>query len=241
MPDLHHLLLFIAAGLVLNLTPGPDVMFIVANAVRGGLRAGVAAALGIGAGCLVHVTAAAAGVSALLAASSAAFSVLKWVGALYLVWVGVKMLRGALKRPAGGAAAGAVAASEMIAVSAGGAGAGRQLDSKSVEPAAAGWSVFRRGFLTNVLNPKVALFFLAFVPQFIAPGTAHPGWVFAVLGLLFTFNGLLVCLGWALVAAWAARRAGALRRGMRWLDGVAGSLFIAFGMKLALTDAPVAR
>ena len=129
----------------------------------------------------------------------------------------------------------------MIAVSAGGAGAGRQFDSKSVEPAAAGWSVFRRGFLTNALNPKVALFFLAFVPQFIAPGTAHPGWVFAVLGLLFTFNGLLVCLGWALVAAWAARRAGALRRGMRWLDGVAGSLFIAFGMKLALTDAPVAR
>ncbi|WP_448254123.1 LysE family translocator [Ottowia oryzae] len=241
MPDLHHLLLFIAAGLVLNLTPGPDVMFIVANAVRGGLRAGVAAALGIGAGCLVHVTAAAAGVSALLAASSAAFSVLKWVGALYLVWVGVQMLRGALKRAAGGAAAGAVAASEMIAVSAGGAGAGRQFDSKSVEPAAAGWSVFRRGFLTNALNPKVALFFLAFVPQFIAPGTAHPGWVFAVLGLLFTFNGLLVCLGWALVAAWAARRAGALRRGMRWLDGVAGSLFIAFGMKLALTDAPVAR
>ena len=240
MPDLHHLLLFIAAGLVLNLTPGPDVMFIVANAVRGGLRAGVAAALGIGAGCLVHVTAAAAGVSALLAASSAAFSVLKWVGALYLVWVGVKMLRGALKRAAGGAAAGAVNASEMIAVSAGGAGAAGQFNSKSVEPAA-GWSVFRRGFLTNALNPKVALFFLAFVPQFIAPGTAHPGWVFAVLGLLFTFNGLLVCLGWALVAAWAARRAGALRRGMRWLDGVAGSLFIAFGMKLALTDAPVAR
>ena len=241
MPDLHHLLLFIAAGLVLNLTPGPDVMFIVANAVRGGLRAGVAAALGIGAGCLVHVTAAAAGVSALLAASSAAFSVLKWVGALYLVWVGVQMLRGALRRPAGGAAAGAADASEMIAASAGGAGAAGQFDSKSVEPAAAGWSVFRRGFLTNALNPKVALFFLAFVPQFIAPGTSRPGWVFAVLGLLFTFNGLLVCLGWALVAAWAARRAGALRRGMRWLDGVAGSMFIAFGVKLALTDAPVAR
>ena len=117
MPDLHHLLLFITAGLVLNLTPGPDVMFIVANAVRGGLRAGVAAALGIGAGCLVHVTAAAAGVSALLAASSAAFSVLKWVGALYLVWVGVKMLRGALKRPAGGAAAGAVASMTAAGIS----------------------------------------------------------------------------------------------------------------------------
>ena len=240
MPDLHHLLLFIAAGLVLNLTPGPDVMFIVANAVRGGLRAGVAAALGIGAGCLVHVTAAAAGVSALLAASSTAFSVLKWVGALYLVWVGVQMLRGALKRPAAPAAAGADT-SKRIAAGADGAGAEGQSDVKSTapaQPAASGGSVFRRGFLTNALNPKVALFFLAFVPQFIAPGTAHPGWVFGVLGLLFTFNGLLVCLGWALVAAWAARRADALRRGMRWLDGVAGGLFMAFGVKLALTDAP---
>lgn len=243
MPDLHHLLLFIAAGLVLNLTPGPDVMFIVANAVRGGLRTGVAAALGIGAGCLVHVTAAAAGVSALLAASGAAFSALKWVGALYLVWVGVQMLRSALKRPAAGASSGAHETTELIADGEGRESAGGRFVSESAapgRPAAAGWSVFRRGFLTNALNPKVALFFLAFVPQFIAPGTAHPGWVFGVLGLLFTFNGLLVCLGWALVAAWAARRASALRRGLRWLDGVAGSLFIAFGVKLALTDAPVA-
>ena len=96
MPDLHHLLLFIAAGLLLNLTPGPDVMFIVASAVRGGLRAGVAAALGIGAGCLVHVAAAALGVSALLLASGTALAALKWLGALYLVWMGAQMLRAAL-------------------------------------------------------------------------------------------------------------------------------------------------
>ena len=102
-------------------------------------------------------------------------------------------------------------------------------------------AVWRRGFLTNVLNPKVALFFLAFVPQFIAPGTAQKAWVFLALGLLFTVNGLLVCIGWALAAAWAARRAGALQRATRRLDGVAGGLFIAFGIKLALTDAPVAR
>ena len=249
MPDLHHLLLFIAAGVVLNLTPGPDVMFIVANAVRAGARVGLAAACGIAAGCLVHVAAAALGVSALLAASQTAFAALKWIGALYLVWVGLQMLRGALRWPAQGEGA-ADASSEHAmnteAARAGGSRADGRFDSKirhdGLPPAVAAppsvGPMLRRGFLTNVLNPKVALFFLAFVPQFIAPGTAHPGWAFAALGLLFTFNGLLVACGWALVAAWAARRAGALQRGLRWLDGVAGGLFIAFGVKLALTEAP---
>ena len=247
MPDFHHLILFMAAGLALNLTPGPDVMFIVANAVRGGLRVGMAAALGIAAGCLVHVAAAALGVSALLAASQTAFTLLKWVGALYLVWVGLQMLRGALRRPAPAASASPQAdqiATETVADGAGGRSASGALGHQQGElpatmaPPASVLPVLRRGFLTNVLNPKVALFFLAFVPQFIAPGAAHPGWVFLVLGLIFTVNGLLVCIGWALVAAWAARRAGALQRAMRWLDGVAGGLFVAFGVKLALTDAP---
>ena len=223
MPDTSHLLLFLAAGLLLNLTPGPDMLFIVANAVRAGVRAGVAAALGISAGCLVHVAAAALGVSALLAASSAAFGVLKWLGAVYLVWVGVQMLRAALRPDA----------SIKIAADAGTTATGARNDSEiSLR------TVFRRGFLTNVLNPKVALFFLAFVPQFIAPGTAQPGWVFLALGLLFTANGLVVCIGWALAAAWAARRAGAVQRVTRWLDGLGGAVFIAFGVKLALTEAP---
>lgn len=223
MPDAQHLLIFMAAGLVLNLTPGPDVMFIIANAVRGGLRAGLAAALGISAGCLVHVAAAALGVSALLAASATAFAVLKWVGAVYLVWVGVQMLRGALR----------LNATKLVASNNTSTSAGGQFSAQI--PVA---TVFRRGFLTNVLNPKVALFFLAFVPQFIAPGTAHTGWVFLALGGLFTFNGLLVCAGWAVAAAWAAQRAGALQRALRWLDGVAGGLFVAFGVRLALTDLP---
>ncbi len=226
MPDLHQLLLFLAAGLVLNLTPGPDVMLIVANAVRAGARAGVAAALGISAGCLVHVAAAALGVSALLAASSAAFGVLKWLGALYLVWVGAQMLRSALMGHA----------SRAVAVGAGAAGAGCGTGSEL--PLSA---VFRSGFLTNVLNPKVALFFLAFVPQFIAPGTANAGWVFLALGLLFTAGSLVVCIGWALAASWAARRAGALQRVLRWLDGVAGGVFVAFGVRLAFTDSPTGR
>ena len=101
-------------------------------------------------------------------------------------------------------------------------------------------TVFRRGFLTNVLNPKVALFFLAFVPQFIAPGTARTGGVFLALGLIFTANGLLVSIGWALAAAWLAGRTQALARVTRWMDGVAGAVFIAFGIKLALSEAPAA-
>ena len=151
---------------------------------------------------------------------------LKWLGAVYLVWVGVQMLRSAMGQDA----------PVKIAVGAYLAGAEGRFDTESALAI-----VFRRGFLTNVLNPKVALFFLAFVPQFIAPGTARPGGVFLLLGLLFTVNGLLVCIGWALAAVWAARRAGALQRALRWLDGVAGGLFIVFGVRLALTQAPGAR
>ena len=223
MPDLHTLMLFIAAGLLLNLTPGPDVMYISAHAMRSGLRAGAVAALGISAGCVVHIAAAALGLSALLAASSTAFALLKWVGAVYLAWVGVQMLRAALRKQA----------INKIAVGADGTSATGRFDLNLPLR-----TVFRRGFLTNVLNPKVALFFLAFVPQFIAPGTAHPGAVFLALGLIFTANGLLVCVGWALAAAWAARRAGALKRAMRWLDGLAGALFVAFGVRLALAELP---
>ena len=211
----HQWLLFIAAGVLLNLTPGPDVFFIIAHAARRGVRAGVVAALGISAGCCVHVLAAAVGVSALVAASATAFGVLKWLGAIYLVYVGTRMVIAGLGSSGPSGARGGVADALVPLV-----------------------TVFRRGFLTNVLNPKVALFFLAFVPQFIAPGSAHAPAMFLLLGLLFTFNSTLVNTGWACAAAWAARRAGAMQRAMRWLDGVAGSLFIGFGVKLALTDAP---
>ncbi|HYP71368.1 MAG TPA: LysE family translocator, partial [Variovorax sp.] len=142
MPDTPALLAFIAAGLLLNLTPGPDVFYIVNHSLRSGVRAGLVAALGITAGCCVHIAAAAIGVSALVAASATAFAVLKWVGAAYLVYVGATML---LARGKPASVPGAVAAPVSVSL----------------------WSVFSRGFLTNTLNPKVALFFLAFVPQFI--------------------------------------------------------------------------
>ena len=163
MLGIHDLWLFVASGLLLNLTPGADTLFIATRSAALGWRFGVAAALGICTGCLVHVLAAALGLSAILATSPLAFTVVKWVGAAYLVYMGLNLL---LQRQQAGQAPRALA------------------------PAA--WSsVFVQGFLTNVLNPKVALFFLAFVPQFIAPAAPQKALAFLVLGGIFTFNSLL--------------------------------------------------
>ncbi|QTN30343.1 LysE family translocator [Rhodoferax sp. AJA081-3] len=239
---IDQLVLFVAAGLLLNLTPGPDVLYIVSNALRGGARVGMVAALGITAGCFVHIFAAAVGVSALMAASATAFTVLKWLGAAYLVYVGVRLLFSK--------------ADDAIKLEAHGVDTTGAIGSKHYK------TIFLRGFWTNVLNPKVALFFLAFLPQFIAPTVEHKPLAFLLLGLLFNFNGLWVNIGWALAAARltqymqkAARRRAAPKAGesprgaatreaeerggpLRWLDRVAGAMFVAFGIKLALTESP---
>ena len=214
MPDTPQLLMFIAAGWLLNLTPGPDVLYIVTNALRSGVRAGVVAALGIVSGCFVHVFAAALGVGALLATSAAAFTALKWIGAAYLMWMGVKLLfaKGGSSIVPGDAAHTKVPADFV--------------------------RIYLRGFLTNVLNPKVALFFLAFVPQFIAPGTPDKVTAFLLLGLLSNLNSLPINFGYAWLAGWASNRVGAVQRTMHWMDRAAGAMFIGFGLKLAMSDNP---
>src|SRR5262249_13739892 len=136
--------IFVLAGLLLNVTPGPDTAYIVGRSAQLGWRGGATAALSIGAGCFVHITAAALGLSAILATSAFAFSVVKWMGAVYLVYIGVRMLT----------ARGPDAPSDRTD------GPRRGVSLRTV---------FWQGFLTNVLNPKVALFFLAFLPQFIRP------------------------------------------------------------------------
>ena len=214
MPDTTQLLMFMAAGWLLNLTPGPDVLYIVSSALKSGVRGGMVAALGIVSGSFVHVLAAALGVGALLATSATAFTVLKWVGAVYLVWMGVKLLR-------------AKAGSSVVPVP--GAVEG--------QPESLG-RIFRQGFLTNVLNPKVALFFLAFVPQFLAPGTENKVTAFLLLGLLFNLNSLPINFGYAWLAGWAAGRVGAVQRALRVMDRAAGVMFIGFGLRLALSDPP---
>lgn len=214
MPEIHQLLLFIGAGILLNLTPGPDVLYIVTNSLRSGARAGVVAALGINAGCFVHIFAAALGVGALLAASVTAFIVLKWAGAAYLAWIGAKLLF----------AKQSTVRTDLAQVA-------------RSQPALPLRRVFMGGFWTNTLNPKVAIFFLAFVPQFIPSGVEHKAIAFIALGALFNVNSVFVNAGWALAAAWMARR-DAVQRGMQWLDRIAGAMFVAFGLKLALTDNP---
>ena len=224
MPDAQQLWMFVMAGVLLNLTPGPDVLFIVNQSLRGGTRAGLVAACGITAGCFLHVGAAAVGVGALLATSAAAFNAVKWLGVTYLMWIGLRLLWTSAK-PTG------------VDWHAGSALAIQGLGNSLPEATGLRW-VFLKAFATNALNPKVALFFLAFVPQFIPVGAPDPAWTFVWLGCLFNFNGLLICMAWALAASWLSKRTRLLQRGLQNLDRLAACLFIGFGLKLALTDAP---
>lgn len=214
MAGIQHLWLFVVSGLLLNITPGPDSLFIMARSASQGWRAGLVACWGVGSGVLVHVGAAALGLSALLATSAMAFTVVKIAGAAYLVWIGLGMLR---RRQAADAATAAVDATVADA------------------PRAVPYrQIFRQGFLTNVLNPKVALFFLAFVPQFIAPDAASKPLAFLLLGAIFDFNGMLWCHALALFTAFASHKLQVGAAAGRWLSRAIGAMFVALGVRLAL-------
>ena len=205
LPDPHTLLLFLSAALALNLTPGPDMLYVAGRSAAEGRGAGIAAALGIGAGTLVHIAVVALGLAALLAAVPLAYAVVQLTGAGYLGWLGVQALRQrAPEAPA------------------------------SAPPPASRWGAFRQGALTNILNPKVALFFLAFLPQFVEAGRGSPAVQAIALGLLFDISGTLVNLAVALGASSAARRLRAHGRTALLLQRATGVLFIALGVRLAL-------
>ena len=206
MFGIHDLPLFIVSGLLLNITPGADSLYIVTRSVTQGTRAGVAAVLGISTGCYVHIFAAALGLSALLSTSASVFMLVKLVGAAYLVYVGISLLR---HRPS------------------------TVPDSPAPVSPLPLRKIFTQGFFTNVLNPKVALFFLAFVPQFIEPAAPSKTLAFVVLGVIFNVNGTL----WCLFLAWSAARIGSLgvgRKATTCLSRGTGALFIALGLHLAL-------
>ena len=206
---IHELWLFVLSGLLLNITPGPDTAYIIGRSVQFGWRGGAAAAIGICCGCLVHVFGAAIGLSALLMASSTAFAVLKLAGAAYLLLTGIQML---LSRPQPIGEAAAVTETSLS-------------------------RVFWQGALTNVLNPKVALFFLAFLPQFVAADSGHKTLAFLALGMIFISTGTLWCLG---IAAFAARAASRIRQSanvMAWINRVLGGLFVYLGIRVAMLEA----
>jgi threonine/homoserine/homoserine lactone efflux protein len=207
MFGIHDYWLFIGTGILLNLTPGQDTMFILGRSLGGGLRAGIASAFGIAVGSICHTLAAALGFSAIIATSAIAFTIVKLLGAAYLIFLGARMLLS--RAPAQGDDFGAPA--------------------KASQP----WSCFRQGILTNVLNPKVALFFLAFLPQFIDPSSPAKPLAFLALGATFITTGLAWCL---VLAGTAARlRSFFLRnRNVRtMIDRVIGTLFLTLGLRLA--------
>lgn len=205
--DLAHWTAFLIAAVLLNLSPGPDMAFMLGQTVRGGARAGCAAMLGIWTGALGHVALAVAGLSAIVAASATAFAVVKWVGVAYLVWLGVQSLRSR-----GGLA-------ETVADGPPGL-----------------WPIYRQGVLIDLLNPKVAIFFLAFLPQFVTP-EAGPAWAQLLLhGVLIivvaaAIEPPLILLGGRVTAALRSSRRVAL-----WLDRSLGALFLALAARLAFQE-----
>ncbi len=200
--------MFVTAGLILNITPGADVLYITNRSAIQGSKAGVVAALGIGAGCVVHVLAAALGLSMILVSSSLAFSVIKYLGAAYLLYLGVttflslKQKESEKPRPA------------------------------TVLPLA---KIFWQAALINVLNPKVALFFMALLPQFVSPAAEHPALAFLFLGVLFNVNGTLVNILFALFTSTLALKIKAGSTLPRLLKSLVGTIFVALGIRLALT------
>lgn len=203
----EQLLAFLTAAILLTLSPGPDNLMVLGIGMAKGRIRGMAFGLGCALGCLSHTLLAALGVSALVAASPLAFTVLKTGGGLYLAWLGLHAIR-----------------------SRGGASAGHAGEAEASAPA-----LFLRGVIANAINPKVVLFFLALLPQFVAAGRGHASLQIALLGLVFTAQAAVLfgLLGWfsGAVGGWLSRRP---RAGL-WLDRLAGTIFIALGLRLIFT------
>ena len=206
--SLIHWTTFLTAAVLLNLSPGPDIAFILGQTVRGGRRSGFAAMFGIWTGAFGHVLMAAAGLSVILATSALAFSVVKWAGAAYLIWLGISALRSG----------------------------GGSFVSEDIKGATNLTSIYKQGAMVGLLNPKVAIFFLAFLPQFVVEG-AGPIWAQMFL------HGCLIIIVAALIepplVIAGERLTSKLRSNPRiglWMDRSLGAIFIALGTRLALEE-----
>ena len=207
MFGIHDFPLFLASGILLNLAPGPDTAYILGRSIAQGRTAGIASAFGISVGSIFHTCAAALGLSAFLATSAWAFSAIKLIGGGYLVFLGIKLI---------------LEHGEQFCVPSG----FRRFNSGAA---------FRQGVLTNLLNPKVALFFLAFLPQFIDPASTAKIPAFLALGLTFVATGTIWCMILAWFAAAFSQRLRANRKISQWLNRAIGSLFVFLGVRLAAT------
>lgn len=201
----QHLTLFIVSGLLLNLTPGQDTLYIVGRTMSQGRRAGLLSVLGIVSGSIIHTLAAGFGLSAILATSALAFTVIKLAGAAYLIFLGVTMVIDRTTAPA----------------------VPREFQRED------DGAICRAGLLTNVLNPKVALFFMAFLPQFVDPAAGHRILPFLFLGGVFIFNGTVWCLVLVAAASVMSRRLRESPSMAVLLRRVTGVMFVGLGARLA--------
>jgi threonine/homoserine/homoserine lactone efflux protein len=207
--DIRQFLVFALASLVLNITPGNDMIYVAGRSTGQGIKAGVISSLGIFAGCLVHILAATLGLSSIIAGSASAFTIVKYTGAAYLIYLGIRSFFSKSRNP---------------------------ILNTGVTTKQSSGNIFWQGVLTNVLNPKVALFFLAFLPQFVDIGSSHPQLIILLLGLWFNAGGLLVNVLVAFLFGkmgdWFSKSPGFIR-----LQGkITGLLLIALGIKVALTS-----
>ena len=201
---------FLIAATLLNLTPGADTMYILGRSISQGKKAGILSAIGISTGSLVHCIIAAFGLSIIIAKSAIAFSTIKYLGAAYLIYLGVKALM--------------TKSQTEFEI--------EQMAKKKTSNR----KIFASGILTNILNPKVALFFLAFLPQFIDPNYATNSLPFIILGLTFIVTRTVWCLALALFSAKLSDRIRKNYKIKMWLDRITGGIFIALGIKLALSE-----
>ena len=207
---LESYLLFVVASIVLCVVPGPDIVYLLSRCIAQGKRAGVFAAVGIAAGGYVHLAAAITGLSAILLTSATGFTVVKWLGALYLIYLGVSAFRN----------------SETQDVT-----TTKRLSGSSP------WSIFWQGFVSDILNPKVAMFFLALLPQFVEPGSGNPIGQLFLMGITVTSIGLIVNFTLITVSAHVTSEWRQSTTAVRWLKRAMGVTFIGLGARLALEKA----
>lgn len=207
MGSSEQFLLFLTAAVLLNVSPGADHVFILGRTLAQGRRAGFLSSWGVCSGAMIHVLAAAFGISAILAASATAFAIVKYAGAAYLIWLGLRTLR-----------------SRGLAI---------PTDPGSVKPASA-WAIYRQGLVVDLLNPKVAVFFMAFLPQFVDPALGHAGLQMVALGAIV----IAIALAWEACLIFGA---GALSHRLRarpaiarWINRVCGATFVGLGVRLAM-------
>ncbi|HEV8215030.1 MAG TPA: LysE family translocator [Gemmatimonadaceae bacterium] len=222
-----RLLAFVGVAALLTVLPGADMALVTRNVLALGRRRTMLTILGIGAGCLIHATASALGISAILATSATAYNVVKTVGAAYLVWLGVQSIRGSSAAwQLGSSAARQLGSSAVV-----GGRVAERPSSRVAERPSCRAAAFTQGFLTNVLNPKVAIFYLTFLPQFIAPGEPV-----LTRSLMLASIHIVMGLIWLTAYAWFIDRLGAVltRPAVKaWLERVTGGLLIALGARLA--------